>query len=168
MKSGYFRIILLAFVFTITECTMLSAGSIPATGDEFVGPFSSWTNVKTVYGARGDGVTDDTMAIQNAFNNIGTAGHSAVVFFPAGKYKISATVRVAHQINVSLIGEDPNTTLLSWAGASGGTILNIDGLNQSFIKRLTFDGFWIAKGLVDQSWSGGKYFDSANVYARDV
>jgi len=43
-----------------------------AMGDEeFVGPFPSWANVKTNYGAVGDGVTDDTAAIQKALNTLG-------------------------------------------------------------------------------------------------
>ncbi len=28
--------------------------------DEFMGPFPSWANVKTLYGAKGDGINDDT------------------------------------------------------------------------------------------------------------
>jgi hypothetical protein len=36
-----------------------------AMGDEeFVGPFVNWASVKSDYGAAGDGVTDDTAAIQ--------------------------------------------------------------------------------------------------------
>src|SRR5204863_386734 len=40
--------------------------SIPAQGDEFVGPFPSWINVKTVYGAVADGTADDTAASKAA------------------------------------------------------------------------------------------------------
>ena len=36
------------------------------TGEEFAGPFPSWKNVKTDYGAKADGVTDDAPAIQRA------------------------------------------------------------------------------------------------------
>ena len=41
---------------------------IPGLADEFVGPFPSWANVKTMYNAKGDGITDDTAALQAALN----------------------------------------------------------------------------------------------------
>src|SRR5216683_3858800 len=39
----------------VTYCSMAHAEAADA-DEEFVGPFSSWTNVKTTYGAIGDGV----------------------------------------------------------------------------------------------------------------
>jgi parallel beta-helix repeat protein len=45
----------------------------------------------TQYGATGDGVTDDTVAIQAAFTAAGAAG-GGVVFFPKGNYLVSATI----------------------------------------------------------------------------
>jgi hypothetical protein len=66
-------------------------GSVPSdlqTRHAWTKPFPSWqdsdtANVKTAYGAKGDGVTDDTAAIQDAIN------HSSKVFLPRGKYLIS-------------------------------------------------------------------------------
>jgi hypothetical protein len=51
-------------------------------------------NVKTAYGAKGDGVTDDTTAIRNAINtevaNCQTAGtYYAELFFPPGIYVVN-------------------------------------------------------------------------------
>src|SRR5262249_37652267 len=133
-----------------------STSSIPAIGDEFVGPFPSWTNVKTVYGAKGDGVTDDTAALQAALTNVGLNGHSSIVYLPAGTYKISSTLNLLSREGISIIGEDPATTIIKWAGASGGTELHIDGLDYSRFDRLTFEGAGVAGVLVDQSWSGGE------------
>lgn len=50
---------------------------------------ASQLSVKT-YGAKGDGVTDDTAAIQAAFNAIKPTG--GVLSFPPGTYRISATI----------------------------------------------------------------------------
>ena len=136
--------------------------------DEFVGPFPSWTNVKTVYGAKGDGVTDDTAALQAALNDVGLNGHSSVLYLPAGTYKISSTLNLQSREHISIIGEDPSTTSIKWAGASGGTELHIDGVDYSRFDRLTFDGAGVAGVLVDQSWSGGNYFDTGNQYADNV
>ncbi|GAB7334645.1 hypothetical protein MBLNU13_g06604t2 [Cladosporium sp. NU13] len=43
------------------------------------------------FGAKGDGTTDDTAAIQNALNS---ASDSNVIYFPSGSYIITSTVKV--------------------------------------------------------------------------
>jgi len=50
---------------------------------------SSWVDVKTDFGAIGDGVADDTVAIQNAASSLTNGG---TLYFPAGNYKISNTI----------------------------------------------------------------------------
>src|SRR5450631_2752789 len=57
--------------------------SVPskAVGDEFVGPFASWSNLKKDFGAVGDGLTDDSDAIQSALSALSTAtGKSPVLY----------------------------------------------------------------------------------------
>src|SRR5712692_708114 len=67
-----------------------------AMGDEeFVGPFPSWANVKTNYGAAGDGVTDDTAAIQKALNALGPT--NPTLYFPDGTYRITQTLTLVAQ-----------------------------------------------------------------------
>lgn len=62
-------------------------------------PASKFISVKR-HGARGDGVTDDTAAIQAAFN---AAAADEVVFFPHGAYLIHDTVNVP--ANIRIVGE---------------------------------------------------------------
>lgn len=135
--------------------------------EEFAGPFSNWLNVKTSFGAAGDGVTDDTGALQNALNAL--SGLTPVIYLPAGTYRITQTLNLVHKMQINIIGEDPSNTSIVWAGASGGTMLNLNGVGYSRIDRITFNGQGSAGVDVDQSWdNGGAFFDTANQYADDV
>lgn len=53
-----------------------------------------------MFGAVGDGVTDDTEALQSMFDR---AGHGSTVFFEVGKYLISKTIYLKKMVNI--IGE---------------------------------------------------------------
>lgn len=59
-------------------------------------------NVKT-FGAKGDGVADDTAAVQKAINSIPSSGGK--VFIPAGTYMIEALQSIRLQSNVTLLME---------------------------------------------------------------
>lgn len=70
----------------------------------FIANGSSWTVFRNVkdYGAKGDGVTDDSAAIQAAINaggrgaggnGLGTTGAPAVVYFPSGTYLMGKSVQ---------------------------------------------------------------------------
>lgn len=130
-------------------------------GEEFVGPFPSWADLKRDYGARGDGVTDDTAAWQAALDDIGVVGKRAVLYVPAGTYRITAMLTMKGKRGVSIIGEDPQTTVVRWAGADGGTMLDIYGVAYSRFGRLTWDGAGKA-GTALHHWftnpNGGNYF----------
>jgi hypothetical protein len=51
-----------------------------------------WVNVKVDHGALGDGIADDTAAIQAAV--LAAASSGAVVYFPPGTYKVTGTITV--------------------------------------------------------------------------
>lgn len=61
----------------------------------------AWVNVKTL-GVKGDGVTDDTRAIQDAVDKF------PALYFPQGIYKISETIKL--KPNTALIGLHPIAT----------------------------------------------------------
>src|ERR1700691_3284692 len=139
LTSG--RPILFVMIAVLWFSVALAAMSAPATaapGDEFVGPFPSWFNVQRDFGAKGDGVTDDTHAIQNALDALGSAGHSPVLYIPSGTYRITETLTLVGGINLSIAGEDPRRTTLKWNGAQAGTILHVDAVAYSRFIRLTF------------------------------
>ena len=60
------------------------------------------------YGAVGDGVTDDTTAIQAAINAATTAG--GTVFFPKGTYKVSLGISILS--NVTLLGDEGESVII--------------------------------------------------------
>ncbi|MBQ9887079.1 MAG: hypothetical protein IJM37_09510 [Lachnospiraceae bacterium] len=74
----------------------LPAGDIPP-----VPPMESWASVAD-YGAKGDGITDDTEALRDAVE------HESVLYFPQGIYKITDTITLKKDI--TLFGISPITT----------------------------------------------------------
>ena len=74
------------------------------------------TSVKS-FGAVGDGVTDDTAAIQAALDHIGTAGGGAL-YFPEGEYVVSSYLTVSP--NTLLRGAGLMATIITSAHAGGG------------------------------------------------
>ncbi|KAF2763234.1 exo-beta 1,3 glucanase-like protein [Pseudovirgaria hyperparasitica] len=77
--------------------------------------YKVWRNVVADYGAKGDGVTDDTAAINRAISDGGRCGPGncqsstvspAVVYFPAGTYVVSQSI--IQYYNTMMIG-NPNS-----------------------------------------------------------
>lgn len=74
-------------------------------------------NVKD-YGAKGNGITDDTQAVQNALNAAGAHG-GGVVFAPEGTYRLNGHLTIP--TGVTLRGDRPEPSAGNYA--VGGTIL---------------------------------------------
>lgn len=136
------------------EALLLAPPVIPATADD-----SGWAvyvggvyNVKN-YGAVGDGVTDDSAAIQAAVNAClatgkGTPG-KATVYFPPGAYRLGTTIFIPNSL-IQIKGEGASgVTAPSWRGSTiidggAGTGFYFTGfgdLGSWTVSDLGFTGF---------------------------
>lgn len=85
-------------------------------------------NVKA-YGAKGDGVTDDTLAVQLAINTAGISGGE--VYFPAGNYLVRPLTPEGHSLvvkgnGVTLCGTNRGASTITMRPYSG-----IEGSNET-------------------------------------
>jgi parallel beta-helix repeat protein len=98
------------------------------------------------YGAKGDGNTDDTSAIQNAIISGNKTG--AVVFFPAGVYRVSQLVLMRGTILQGVSsGTYPDNNTISGASvlarkanSNKDLLVSPDGVNYCRIFDLAIDG----------------------------
>lgn len=168
---------LLFIVFVI-----LVSNGLAQSREEFNGPFPGWADVKKRFGAKGNGKDDDTKAFQNAINNLSNPVTNfntdkngyMVLYIPAGTYCISAMLQLDGKIGVSIIGEDPNNTIIKWIGADSAIMFRSNGSAYYRISRLTWDAsgrknmegvgiHWI------NQWNTGKTrsFASVNIEITD-
>jgi len=155
--------------------------------EEFNGPLPGWANIRD-YGAVGDGVADDTAAFQAALNDLAritvlgdanwhpefyNSGSPATLYLPAGTYKVSQTLLIAHRTSANLVGESPTTTRILWAGPAGGTMLITDGNLLGRFHRLTWDGAGTAGIGVAHWWNRyksalGDYYGGSSQHIDEV
>lgn len=133
-----------------------------------------WTVFRNVkdYGAKGDGTTDDTAAIQRAINTgdstgtrdsgrFGSTGQPAVVYFPAGTYVVKSTIKSA--VGTLIMGDPTNLPTIKAAASFSGTYLlfghdeRYSGLVGFFcgIKNLVLDSTSVpaTKAIALLEWS---------------
>lgn len=144
--------------------------------------YGSMVNVKT-FGAKGDGVTDDTAAIQAAITaaqalvrDVATRqGDGVTVYFPKGMYLISSTVTVGESC-ITLAGDSYSSAIIYAPDADFDLVVFDDAVHALYncgIKNLRFStpgnataGFqltvkrcitFVAENLVFNDWFGGMY-----------
>lgn len=108
-------------------------------------------NVKD-FGAVGDGVTDDTAAIQAAIDAVFVAGGE--VFFPSGTYLCTA---LTAKNRVRLVGEGRTVTIIRRSG-SGAPFLSTEGFS-SYADDVDRSYVWHSSTTARnaQSYSSGQY-----------
>ena len=137
--------------------------------------FADVVNVKD-FGAVGNGIVDDTVAIQIAINSISSKG--GIIFFSNGTFKISSTISIPFS-NIILQGNGADfyhdipqsqgsnsDTIFLWSGASGGTMIFVNSPSGATltkqsgcgIRNITFQSNGTAgSGLIISSQNSGIY-----------
>lgn len=104
-----------------------------------VGNSIGWLNVLE-YGAIGNGVADDTAAIQSAINALPVAG--GLIYFPAGTYIISASLSVTVS---KTIFDGTGSVLKAAAGLSGSPFITFRNVDYCQItQNIFFNGNWVS------------------------
>jgi len=167
---------------TLDASGRVPAAQLPASTGEGGGGIG-WHNVQNnPYGAVGDGITDDTAAIQAA---IDAAGYGGVVYFPPGVYRISypldlprgVTLRGSHSnlmVGPGMVADQWPCYLQAAPTFTSGAMINIVGdddgdhpaINgEQRIENLMLDGSQVPTGTLDGIFAKGNV---QNVVMRDV
>ena len=137
------KVVKCIFLFVSAGLLVLQYSKVTAQSlEEFNGPFKSWADVKLRFGAKGNGKDDDTKAIQNAIDGLGTGtGNNlyTVLYLPAGTYCISSTLVLKGKIGITITGENPVNTIIKWIGPDASTMFWANGSAFYKVSRLTWN-----------------------------
>ncbi|MBC8011520.1 MAG: hypothetical protein H7067_15655, partial [Burkholderiales bacterium] len=104
-------------------------------------------NVKTGYGAVGNGTTNDDTAVADATTAAlahvaANAANKAIIYFPAGTYRLSLPL-IINRNNVVIDGEGPTSTILRLHTNSAATSNPLPALI-TFRKPANYSGYLLA------------------------
>jgi parallel beta-helix repeat protein len=105
-------------------------------------------NVKD-YGAKGDGITDDTGAVSTAIE----AYNDGLLVFPAGKYRISRTI----EIDLSKRGP------MGISGSGGSAAVIMEGTGPAFRIKGTHEGTALPSTVKQEVWLRERMFILENI-----
>jgi hypothetical protein len=132
-------------------------------------PGRDYINVKD-YGAKGDGTTDDTTAIQAAIAAMWTSGNGRQLYFPKGTYIVSAKLDLSGKQGFRLVGDGPYATKLKWAGAAGLDFIYAMGSQVWSVEHLSLWGLASARpsSMIRSRMESGYVFAATNIKFVDV
>lgn len=116
----------------VNELPDMPSGDIPA-----IPPMEKWVSLAG-YGAKGDGETDDTAAIQKAVST------EDILYFPQGIYKVTDTITLKK--GITIIGMSPITTQI---------VIEDD--------TPAFEGFGTPKAVVETAQGGHVYMNGIGI-----
>ena len=127
-------------------------------------PRADWVDIKNdvTPSAKGDGVADDTAALQAALNQLSEApGRKTTVFLSPGTYRITKTLELKQKDGIALIGCGRLSKII-WAGATGkgddARMFWSNGSPRSRYVGITWDGQGKASVGFDHDSKG--YFET--------
>jgi hypothetical protein len=98
-----------------------------------------WLNAKSsAFGAKGDGATDDTSALQAFFNALAAASGTRGVI-PEGTYLVSSQQLLKNLRSVEIRGSGDKNTVLRWNGSAGGTAFKFLNCYRTVVRGIRFD-----------------------------
>ena len=135
-------------------------------------PTDKLYNVKLGYGATGDGVVDDTAAVQNALNAAAATG--GFVYFPAGTYSVGKltlgekTIITGDGVSTSFLQLNAGTRLIDTSTSAGG-ICNVS-LDSPLVRTNLTTRMVFGNTVLVRLWGnkgGGFFMKNVRVTASD-
>lgn len=148
------------------SATSYTAPYAGATAQTVTTRLAQYVSVKD-FGAVGNGVADDTAAIQAA---ITTLPDSSTLFFPAGTYNIGAGgLNVSAKTNFTLVGNGAKIKITALATPTvsgfGRTAIRFTNCVRSGVRNLEIDGSTFANNALALSAGTECFIDSVTVYS---
>ena len=133
---------------------------------------SDWINVKTKFGAVGDGVADDTAALQAALDSLKDGYNTPnTIYLPAGTYRITRTLHWQKLYSKHLLGTGRDTRIL-WDGVGDGTdtpsvMFHSDGATAGVIfEGLIWDG--AGKATIGVDHCSSSYYETHIIHRNEL
>ena len=120
-----------------------------------------WVNVKD-FGAVGDGITDDTIAIQNAVNYLNSINNTSILYIPKGIYLVTSSI--TGQVP-DILGDSMTTSILK---GNGNDYFIFDFTNDSGKVYTTISNLGFTTDTRYSNTSGLKITNSYNVLIEKI
>jgi hypothetical protein len=112
----------------------------------YAGSWPSWTQLPA--GLSGTDITAQLTALVNSLPSTAQTGGASTLYLPAGNYYLHSTLQLVDGFGITIVGEDPATTTITWTGPAGADMLQVVDTGYAKLSRITLDGNNTAGALV--------------------